>query len=106
MDSNELQFQAGGIIWEEQTELTLDDICRACVVQTDYIIELVEEGVLVPTGRGSALWRFTGWHTHQVNIALRLQRDLGINLAGVALVLQLLSEVEALRERVRAIESE
>jgi chaperone modulatory protein CbpM len=36
-------------------------------------------------------------------VALGLQRDLGINLAGAALALQLLDEVEALRARLRAM---
>ena len=106
MDRVEMQLQLSGTILEEQTELTLADISRSCSVHAEYIIELVDEGVLAPMGRGPSLWRFTGWHTHQVNIAMRLQRDLGINLAGVALALQLLDEVEALRERMRAIEAE
>jgi chaperone modulatory protein CbpM len=36
--------------------------------------------------------------------ALRLQRDLDLNLAGAALALDLLDEVEILRERVRVLE--
>lgn len=106
MDSEEVQLQLSGIILEEQTELTLSDISRACAVHAEYIIELVDEGVLAPSGRGPVLWRFTGGHTHRVTIALRLQRDLGINLAGVALVLQLLDEVRELRARIRVTESE
>lgn len=35
--------------------------------------------------------------------ALRLRRDLGLNLAGAARALQLLDEVEALRERLRVL---
>lgn len=34
---------------------------------------------------------------------LRLRRDLGLNLAGAAQALQLLDEVEALRERLRVL---
>ena len=36
--------------------------------------------------------------------AHRLQRDLGLNLAGVALALELLDEIEALRSRISALE--
>jgi len=100
MDSEEMQLQFGGIILEEQTELTLADLSRACAVHAEYIIELVDEGVLAPVGREPVLWRFTGGHTHRVIVALRLQRDLGVNLAGVALVLQLLDEVKELRARI------
>jgi chaperone modulatory protein CbpM len=106
MDNDEMLPQLSGIILEEQTELTLADICRACAVHAEYIIELVDEGVLAPAGREPASWRFTGIHMHRATVSLRLQRDLGINLAGVALAFQLLDEVEALRARIRAMENE
>jgi len=106
MDSDETLLQLSGTILEEQTELTLADVSRACAVHAEYIIELVEEGVLAPTGRAPSSWRFTGVHMHRATMSLRLQRDLRINLAGVALVLQLLDEVEALRARIRAMEVE
>ena len=106
MASEEMQSQLSGIILEEQSELTLGEISEACAVHTEYIIELVDEGVLAPLGRDPVLWRFTGGHTHRVTVAVRLQRDLGINLAGVALALQLLDEVESLRARLREFESE
>jgi chaperone modulatory protein CbpM len=106
MDSVEMQLQLSGIILEEQTELTLADISRSCSVHAEYIIELVDEGVLAPQGREPVLWRFTGDQIQRVTVALRLQRDLGINLAGVALVLQLLGDIERLQARLGAIESE
>ncbi len=106
MDSDELRPQLSGIILEEQTELTLADLCRACAVHAEYIIELVEEGVLVPAGREPAYWRFSGTHMHRATVALRLQRDLGVNLAGVGLALQLLDELQTLRARIRAMEND
>jgi len=92
--------QLSGITLAEQTELTLADVCRACAVQVDRIIELVAEGVLAPVGDGPPRWRFTYTHMRHARVALRLQRDLGVNLAGAALALQLLEEVEALRARL------
>jgi chaperone modulatory protein CbpM len=106
MYSDEALPQLSGIILEEQTELTLADVSRACAVHAEYIVELVEEGVLSPAGREPASWRFTGVHMHRATMSLRLQRDLKINLAGVALALQLLEEIEALRSRIRAMEVE
>ena len=100
MDRENRLPQLTGIILEEQTELTLADVCRACAVQVDRIIDLVEEGVLTPVGDGPPRWRFTYTHMRHARVALRLQRDLGVNLAGAALALQLLEEVEALRARL------
>ena len=94
-----------GFILEEQNELTLADLCRACAAQADSIVELVNEGVLAPVGETPDYWRFTGVHLHRARVALRLENDLGLNLAGVALVLELLDELDALRARVRLLET-
>jgi chaperone modulatory protein CbpM len=90
-----------GVILEEQTQLTLSEISRGCAVHAECIIELVEEGVLAPVGEEPRQWRFNGTHLRRATIALRLQHDLGINLAGVALALQLLDEVNTLRARLK-----
>lgn len=95
--------QLVGIILDEQAQLTLAELTRACAVHAELIIELVEEGVLAPVGREPHRWRFTGAHMRRARMALRLQRDLGVNLAGAALALQLLDELEALRTRLRAM---
>ena len=78
--------------------LSLEEASRTCAVQTDYIIELIEEGVIAPVaGDEISSWRFTGTQMRRVRVAWRLQRDLGVNLAGAALALQLLDELETLR---------
>ncbi len=98
-----------GIILDEQTFLTLTEISQACAVQTDYIVELVEEGLITPEvspeSHDPYSWRFTGMHMRHARIALHLQGDLGVNLAGAGLALQLLDEVEALRTRLKAMGS-
>ncbi len=102
---NEMPVELSGIILDEQSVLTLTEISSACAVQTEYIIELVEEGLITPEVSPEThepySWRFTGVHMRLVRIASHLQSDLGVNLPGVALALQLLDEVEALRTRLR-----
>lgn len=95
--------QAIATILEEQTGLTLVELCRACAVHADFIVALVEEGVLAPQGRDPHRWRFTGAHLRRAGVALRLQRDLGLNLAGAALALELMDELEAARARLHAL---
>lgn len=94
-----------GLILEEQTELSLADLCRACAAEADRIMELVHEGVLAPAGSAPGEWRFSGMHIQRARIALRLQNDLDVNLAGAALALELLDELDALRARVRRLEA-
>jgi curved DNA-binding protein len=96
--------QLTGCILEEEVALTLADLCSACSVRAETIIELVEEGVVEPDGSSPADWYFSGVAVRRARIVLRLQRDLGVNLAGAALALQLLEELEILRARLRALE--
>ena len=93
-------------ILEEQTHLTLADLCNACAVHAERIIELVDVGVLEPLGREPARWRFGGASLHRARMALRLQRDLDMDLAGAALALELLDEIASLRARLRAMGGE
>ena len=89
-----------GILLDEQTELSLNDLSRACLSSAEWIIELVEEGALEPIDQQQAHWQFPVNSLQRARTAMRLQRDLGINLAGVALALDLLDEIETLRTRL------
>jgi chaperone modulatory protein CbpM len=89
-----------GFILEDQEELTLDDLCRACAAQSELIMDLVQEGVLAPQGTAPEVWRFTGVHLHRATVAVRLQRDLGVNPAGAALALELMDELDSLRAQL------
>ncbi|MCW8901673.1 MAG: chaperone modulator CbpM [Gammaproteobacteria bacterium] len=93
-----------GIIIDEQTELSLSEICTACSSSAEWIIELVEEGALDPIGSQQNQWRFTGKCLLKARTAMRLQRDLGLNLAGIALALDLLDKIESLESRLSQFE--
>ena len=95
-----------GILLDEQVELSLSDLCHACSTSTEWVVELVNEGVLEPIGHEQAHWRFSGPSLLRARAAMRLQQDLQINLAGVALALDLMEEIEAMRERLRRFELE
>jgi chaperone modulatory protein CbpM len=90
-------------ILEDQTGLTLEDLCRACGAPTAWVLELVEEGVIAPAGATTVEWRFTGLHLRHARVAVRLQRDLGVNPAGAALALQLMEELDTLRAQLQAL---
>ncbi len=93
-----------GEVLEEELELTLAELCRVCRVPAERVFELVEEGVVEPRGRGPARWRFRGLSVWRVRCALRLEQDLGVNVAGAALALDLLEELDAMRARLRRLE--
>jgi chaperone modulatory protein CbpM len=88
----------------DEIELTSIDMSHACSVSVERIVELVAEGVLEPAGEDPTDWRFHGASLTKARTAIRLQEDLGVNLAGVALALDLLDEIETLRARLRRAE--
>lgn len=110
-----------GIVIDERVQLTTRDLCRACGSSTEWVIELVHEGVLTIESRTdegrnvegqdveggtvggeiTETWRFSGPTLERAIRARRLQRDLDLNLPGVALVLELMDEIESLRQRLR-----
>ena len=94
-----------GLILEDETGLSLDDLSRACAAQAERIVELVHEGAISPLGAAPEHWRFTGVHLQRARVALRLQSDLGVNPAGAALALELLDELAGLRERLQRLEA-
>jgi chaperone modulatory protein CbpM len=103
MDRMDDSLQRTGNVPGDPAELTLAEIRRACAVETEFIVELVEEGVLAPVGQDPQRWRFTYSHLRRVRVASHLQRDLGVNLAGAALALELLDQIEALRARLQVL---
>lgn len=86
-----------GEILDEQVEYTLSELCEACNSQEDWIIKLIDQGVIDPKDGNNKNWRFTGTSLRRIHSAMRLERDLGVNAAGVALALDLIDEVERLR---------
>ena len=88
------------VLIDDEIELTLNDLCKACSSSAEWIIELVEEGALEPIGYQQTQWRFSGNNLQKARTAMRLQRDLGLNLAGIALALELLEKIETLESRL------
>ena len=93
-----------GIILDETIELTVEDLCRSCAARRETILSMVEEGILSPVDRAGVSWRFTGVSVKRAIKATKLHRDLDLNLSGVALALDLIDEIERLRERLRRLE--
>ncbi len=100
MPQREIHVISGTII-EQDATLTVEDLSRLCAAEAAHIAALVEEGILPVIGGIAPPWRFPGAALRRARVALRLQRDLEINLAGVALALELMDEIEVLRRRIR-----
>ncbi len=83
--------------------VSLAELCRSCGVRAEWVVELVEEGILEPEGTAPARWRFSAVSITRVRTAWHLQRDLGVNKAGIAVALNLMDECEQLHHLVRRL---
>jgi chaperone modulatory protein CbpM len=92
-----------GIILEDEIHLSLRELCDACAVHAEFITELVDEGVIEPSGFDKSHWCFSGVSLHRIRAAKRLQQDLGVNLAGAALALDLLDEMQQLHTQLQKL---
>lgn len=94
-----------GVVLDRDTVFSLVELCELCRLPAETVIEMVEEGLIDPLEEESARsWRFTADTLPRIQTALRLQHDLRINLAGVALVIDLLDEIRELRSRMKSLE--
>ena len=90
-----------GPVVEEDVRFTLVELCQACSTEQEHVLTWVFEGVLEPLGDSPQDWRFSGEALRRARLAMRLSHDLEINPSGVALALDLLDEIAALRGRLQ-----
>lgn len=93
-----------GELLDEQRTVQLMELTRVCGVSVEQVRSMVAEGMLHPRGAAPEQWVFRGVEVIRVRRAVRLQRDLDLNLPGTALALELIDEIEHLRCRVRRLE--
>jgi chaperone modulatory protein CbpM len=84
-------------IIDESCEYSLRELCKVCKVHAQFIQDLIDEGILSPQGQNPQEWRFAAIEIKRIQVSIRLQEDLRINLPGTALALDLLDEIAQLR---------
>jgi hypothetical protein len=78
--------------------LSRRELAVRCGVEEAFIEELARLGVIEPSGAG-----FAGEVTLRVRRFVRLQRDLGVNFEGAAVIVELLDRIEALEHELAAL---
>ena len=89
------------MLLDDSVEFTLEELCATCRVTEEFVVEIVAEGIVEPSGRDRAEWRFSGLALTRVQRVIRLTEEFEVNLPGAALALELLEEVERLRRALR-----
>jgi chaperone modulatory protein CbpM len=81
---------------ESHFKLTVTELCRACNVDEHWVLELQSHGVL-PAETSHASTSIA-----RVRRARRLVHDFDLDVAALALVMDLLDEIERLQSRARS----
>jgi chaperone modulatory protein CbpM len=89
---------------DETACVSAHELCRACSADLASLVEMVEWGLLEAQGSSPEEWRFDARALRRAQTALRLQADLGVNLAGAAVIVELLDERGDLVRRLAQLE--
>ncbi|MDR5900042.1 chaperone modulator CbpM [Halomonas vilamensis] len=86
----------------DEATLTLDELARACSVETDWVIERIESGLLADGSPYVATWRFTSHDLTRARRMCQLERDFEAAPELAALATDLIEENQRLKDRLRA----
>ena len=89
-----------GVCLIDEHALELEAFAAACGTEAEFVRLLVDEGLVQPVAVQPA-WRFGGEELARVRRICRLQRDFEANLQSVAVMLDLIDEIERLRARLQ-----
>lgn len=85
------------LIIDETISCSLRQCCSLCRINAQMIHDMIDEGIVSPAGDNPQNWCFDAIAIKRIQITLRLQQDLRVNLPGAALALDLIDELAAIR---------
>ena len=85
---------------------SVEQVCHLCEISLERVVAFVEFGVLKPVGHVPEEWIFPPHALMQTRRAVRLQRDLDLEMPGLALALDLLEEVGELRREIQHLRAQ
>lgn len=83
--------------------LDITELCQATRLSSEVVIEIVRYGIVEPGGKSPGDWRFDAHMVTTVRKATRLRRELDVDWPGIALAMDLLEQVEQLRNENRRL---
>lgn len=89
-----------GTIVDDNTTLTLEEICRAIHADNHLIVELVEYHIIEPKGVAQENWVFDHTCLKRARLARNFYYDLEVNLAGIGLLIDMLERIEMLESTI------
>lgn len=99
MGDDKMTLLTGVVVTDSHT-ISIKELSKCCLLTQDEVLKMVQYGIIEPIEiqETQTHWQFAYTSVLRVQTASRLQRDLGVNLAGAALALDLLDEIKKLRQ--------
>ncbi|MGO9802356.1 MAG: chaperone modulator CbpM [Steroidobacteraceae bacterium] len=101
---SEITHLLSGELIGESDWVTVTEICRLCRIDVTAVHELAELGVVAPRGATAGEWEFPAAALPRLALVGRLMRDLGVNVSGAALAVELLEARRELERQIRRLE--
>ena len=79
-------------------------VCQLCRLDLGAVLELAELGVVAPREIPPGQWQIPATALPRLRVVGSLMRDLGVNVSGAALALELLEAQRELEGRIRTLE--
>ena len=89
-----------GVLIEETTTISFSEVCRKYNIPKELLIEMIEQGLFPNQTTQIEQVALDQKALRRLESAFRLHRDLGINMPGVALALELLEEIEKMHSEL------
>ena len=84
--------------------IAASEICQLCRLDLEAVLELASLGVMSSREQIPGEWQVPATALPRLRVVGRLMRDLGVNVSGAALALQLLETQRELEARLRHLE--
>ncbi|MBV8782572.1 MAG: MerR family transcriptional regulator [Gammaproteobacteria bacterium] len=90
-------------VLQENDWLAAGEICALCHIELEAMLELAELGLLAAR-RDAAGWQIPATALPRLRVVGRLMHDLGVNVSGAVLAVELLETQRSLERRLRDLE--
>jgi chaperone modulatory protein CbpM len=84
--------------------IAVNEICQLCRLDLAAVLELAQLGIVSSREHAPGEWQVAATALPRLRIAGRLMQDLGINVSGAALALELIEAQRELEKRLHRLE--
>jgi chaperone modulatory protein CbpM len=97
MNSNNIII---GVLVDETSTCSFSEVCQRFDISEELLIEIIEQGLFPHQSTPIEQIALDQKSLRKIESAIRLHKDLGINFPGVALAIELLEQIEQMRNEL------